>query len=75
MDQTIHIMNQRDKKVKENELYVKKIFLGKIRGEWSFDIFLLNLCTISVLPAIVFSLYDFRFLSLKGLLHYIAPFR
>ena len=75
MDQTIRIMSQRHKKVKENELYVKKIFLGKIRGEWSFDIFLLNLCTISVLPAIVFSLYDFRFLSLKGLLHYIAPFR
>ena len=75
MDQTIRIMSQRHKKVKENELYVKKIFLGKIRGEWSFDIFLLNLCTISVLPTIVFSLYDFRFLSLKGLLHYIAPFR
>ena len=75
MDQTIRIMSQRHKKVKENDLYVKKIFLGKIRGEWSFDIFLLNLCTISVLPAIVFSLYDFRFLSLKGLLHYIAPFR
>ena len=75
MDQTIRIMSQRHKKVKENELYVKKIFLGKLRGEWSFDIFLLNLCTISVLPAVVFSLYDFRFLSLKGLLHYIAPFR
>ena len=59
MDQTIRIMSQRHKKVKENELYVKKIFLGKIRGEWSFDIFLLNLCTISVLPAVVFSLYDF----------------
>jgi len=56
MDQTIHIMNQRHKKVKENELYIKKIFLGKIQEKWSFDIFLLNLCTISVLPATVFSL-------------------
>ena len=75
MDQTIRIMNQRYKKVKENEHYVKKIFLGKIREKWSFDIFLLNLCTISVLPVIVFSLYDFRSFSLDGLLHYIVHFR
>ena len=69
MDQTIRIMNQRHKKVKENELYVKKIFLGKIRGGWSFNIFLLNLCTIPILLAIVFSLYHFQSLSLEGLLH------
>ena len=55
VDQTTRTVNQRHKKVKENKLHPKKIFLGKIRGEWSLDIFLLNLDTISVFLAKMFS--------------------
>ena len=43
-------------KVKKDKLYTKKAFLGKIRGEWSLNMCLLDLDTILVLVAIVFSL-------------------
>ena len=56
MDQTTHTVNQEPKKVKENELSPKKILLGKIQGEWSLDMLLLNLDKISVLLVTVFSL-------------------
>ena len=39
------------------------------------NIFLLDLITIAVLNAMVFSLQIFYPLSLEGLLHYIAHFR
>ena len=44
------------KKAKKNKLYAKKSFLGKVRGEWFLNIFLLDLDTISVLLATIFSL-------------------
>ena len=51
------------KKIKKDKLYVKKAFLGKIRGEQSLSIFLLDLDTISVLIPTVFSLQISRSLS------------
>ena len=56
MDQTTRTVNQEPKKVNENELSTKKILFGKIQGEWSLDMLLLNLDKISVLLVTVFSL-------------------
>ena len=47
------------KKAKKDRFYAKKSFLGKVREEGSLNIFLLDLNTISVLAAIVFSLQVF----------------
>ena len=47
-------------KVKEDKLCTKKIFLDKIRREWSLCIFILNLDTISVLVTTVFYPQIFR---------------
>ena len=48
------------KKAKKDKLYAKKSFLGKIQGEWSLNIFLLDLDTISVLVGTMFSLQILR---------------
>ena len=45
-----------NKKAKKDNLYAKKSFLGLVQGEWFLNISLLDLDTISVLVAIVFSL-------------------
>ena len=47
------------KKAKKDKLYAKKSFLGEVRGEWFLNIFLLDLDTILVLIATVFSLQVF----------------
>ena len=47
------------KKAKKDKVYAKKSFLGEVRGEWFLNIFLLDLDTISVLVATVFSLQIF----------------
>ena len=44
------------KKAKKDKLYAKKSFLGEVQGEWFLNIFLLDLDTILVLVATVFSL-------------------
>ena len=44
------------KKAKKDKLYAKKSFFDEVQGEWFLNIFLLDLDTISVLVATVFSL-------------------
>ena len=61
-------------KVKKNKLCAKKAFLSKVRGEWSLSKFLLNLDTIWVLVATVFSLQIFRSPIPRGSLTLCIPF-
>ena len=49
-----------NKKAKKDKLYAKKSFLDEVQEEWFLNIVLLDLDTISVLVAMVFSLQIFR---------------
>ena len=55
-----------NKKAKKDKIYANKSFLGEVRGEWFLNIVLLDLDTISVLVATVFSLQISRSLIPRG---------